>query len=84
MQRWAGLLASATSVDRVVVNPMLDPEFLALGTSLPTAWKANARFLSRILMALDPELADIPLDGRPPPACLRRPGTAQPGHVRAA
>jgi asparagine synthase (glutamine-hydrolysing) len=74
MQRWAGVLASATSSERVVINPMLDPEFLALGTRLPTRWKANARFLSRILCELDPVLADIPLDGRPAPRSYAHPG----------
>jgi asparagine synthase (glutamine-hydrolysing) len=73
MQRWAGVLASATAGERVVVNPMLDPRFLELGASLPTAWKARARFLSRILVELDPELATIPLDGRPAPSAYAHP-----------
>ena len=35
MQRWAGALASVTSWQRVVINPMLEPRFLELGDSLP-------------------------------------------------
>ncbi|MCW2759394.1 MAG: hypothetical protein JWO46_3140, partial [Nocardioidaceae bacterium] len=74
MQRWAGLLATVTCTERSVVNPMLDPRFLAIGASVPPAWKANAQFLSRILVALDPALAEIPLDGRPAPMVYARPG----------
>jgi asparagine synthase (glutamine-hydrolysing) len=73
MQRWAGTLASATSFDRVVVNPMLDHDFLQLTRGLPPHEKKNMRFLSRILLELDPELADIPLDNRPSPRTYARP-----------
>jgi asparagine synthase (glutamine-hydrolysing) len=68
MQRWAGVLSSAVSMDRRVVNPMLDDRFLAVARRLSPRDKRNARFLSRLLLALDTELASIPLDGRPAPA----------------
>ena len=68
MQRWAGVLASAVSMDRRVVNPMLDNRFLRVACGLSTQDKRNARFLSRLLLALDRDLAAIPLDGRPAPS----------------
>ncbi len=77
MQRWAGLLASARASERVVVNPMLDQDFLELGMRLPAEWKAGMQFLSRILVRLDPDLADLPLDGRPAPAVYAHPGARQ-------
>jgi asparagine synthase (glutamine-hydrolysing) len=67
MQRWAGILSSASSVDRRVVNPMLDDRFLRIARELSPKDKRNALFLSRLLLALDPDLAAIPLDGRPTP-----------------
>lgn len=73
MQRWAGALASASAAERIVMNPMLDPRFLALGLSLRTADRAGAKFLSRILCRLDPALAQIPLDGRPAPTAFAYP-----------
>jgi asparagine synthase (glutamine-hydrolysing) len=67
MQRWAGVLSSAVSMDRQVVNPMLDDRFLRIARRLSPQDKRNARFLSRLLLALDRDLAAIPLDGRPTP-----------------
>lgn len=67
MQRWAGVLSSAVSMDRRVVNPMLDDRFLRIACGLSPQDKRNARFLSRLLLALDRDLAAIPLDGRPSP-----------------
>jgi asparagine synthase (glutamine-hydrolysing) len=67
MRRWAGTLASATCLDRTVVNPMLDPRFLALVTALPPASKQGSLFLSRLSGELDPDLSAIPMDGRPAP-----------------
>lgn len=73
MQRWAGVLATATCLDRDVINPMLDSTFIEIARSLPPSAKRNMRFLSRILLELDPELADIPLDNRPSPRVYSRP-----------
>ena len=84
MQRWAGLLASTTSRERVVVNPMLDPEFIGLGTSLPTAWKADMRFLSSILLALRPRAGGHPARRATGTAGLRPAGPAQSGGLRGA
>lgn len=67
MQRWAGVTDTAVAFDREVVNPMLDRRFLDIARGLPPRAKRSSRFLSRLQVALDPELAAIPLDGRPAP-----------------
>jgi asparagine synthase (glutamine-hydrolysing) len=76
MHRWAGVLASANALERPVVNPMLQPAFLALARAVPPEQKKNARFLSQVLLALDPELGDVRMDGRPPPATYASPSLA--------
>lgn len=78
MRRWAGALASAACLERVAVNPMLDPRFQALVESLPPEQKRGARFLAQLLHELDPELAAIPMDGRPAPSAYAR---SSPGNV---
>jgi asparagine synthase (glutamine-hydrolysing) len=74
MHRWAGVTETANCFDRAVVNPMLDDRFLRLVASLTPAAKKNSRFLSRLLVELDPELAAIPLEGRPAPIVYARSG----------
>ncbi len=81
MHRWAGVLASATALERSVVNPMLDPEFLAVVRGVSPAEKKNARFLSRILVELDEDLARIPMDGRPAPIAYARAGAASQARI---
>ena len=48
-------------------------EFLAISRAVHPRDKKNAKFLSRILMELDPELARIRLDGRPAPINYAQP-----------
>ncbi len=67
MHRWAGVLASATSPERMTVNPMLDRRFVDLVRQVPASTKHNMGLLSRILLELDPGLAGIAMDHRPPP-----------------
>jgi asparagine synthase (glutamine-hydrolysing) len=67
MQRWGGITETAVCMARHVVNPMLDDRFIATVRRLRPADKHNARFLSRLLVELDADLAAIPLDGRPAP-----------------
>ena len=67
MQRWAGVTGTAVCFDRVVTNPMLDDRFIDIARSLAPRDKRNSMFLSRLQVALDEELARLPLDGRPPP-----------------
>jgi len=82
MQRWAGATDIAVSNQRIVVNPMLDAGFLDVVSCLAPSDKANARFLGRLQMALDPELGRMPLDGRPAPVSYAEP-TTWDGAVRA-
>jgi asparagine synthase (glutamine-hydrolysing) len=72
MRRWGGLTDTAVGSERSVVNPMLDPRFLAIARGMPPSLKAGSLFLARLQMALDPELGSIPLDGRPAPAAYAR------------
>jgi asparagine synthase (glutamine-hydrolysing) len=67
MQRWAGVTDTAVCFDRVISNPMLDDRFIAIARGLHPRDKRNSRFLSRLQIALDDQLARIPLDGRPAP-----------------
>ena len=73
MHRWAGVLGSATALERPVLHPMLDQRFLDIARGVAPAAKKNARFLSQILVELDAELADIALDGRPAPISYVQP-----------
>lgn len=73
MQRWAGATDTAVAYQRIVINPMLDEEFLALARRLRPEDKADARFLASLLVELDPELGTIPLEGRLPPVSYARP-----------
>jgi asparagine synthase (glutamine-hydrolysing) len=79
MQRWAGVTDTAVAYQRIVINPMLDPQFLDIAARLAPRDKAQSRFLARLQMELDPELGRIPLEGRPPPIAY-----AQPSAWRAA
>lgn len=72
--RWAGLNESVVCFDRELINPLLDHEYCRLVERVAPPDKAHARFFTRLLVALDPELASIPLDGgRPAPATLASP-----------
>ncbi|SDD56318.1 hypothetical protein [Nocardioides lianchengensis] len=83
MQRWAGATETAVCQRRAVANPMLDDRFVAAVSALSPAAKRSSRFLGRLSVALDPELADLPLDGRPPPRRYAEPGwTAVPARAR--
>lgn len=77
MRRWAGGLASTTCLERVDMNPMLDPRFVGLVTGLRPSEKVNLRFLARLLDHLDPELTALPLDGRPAPSVYLRASSLQ-------
>jgi asparagine synthase (glutamine-hydrolysing) len=73
MHRWSGVVASTTSMDRITINPMLDDRFLTIARGLHPRDKQNSLFLSRLSCALDTELSDIPLDGRPSPRIYAQP-----------
>jgi asparagine synthase (glutamine-hydrolysing) len=76
MRRWAGTLASAQPATRPTLNPMLDETFLDIARALPPGAKQGMRFLAALMCELDPQLAAIPLDGRPPPAAYLGKGRA--------
>lgn len=78
MQRWAGATDTAVSSQRVVINPMLDPEFLDIAARLSPRDKAESHFLASLQGELDADLARIPLDGRPTPAAYADPSIWQP------
>ena len=76
MARWAGLAETVASTRRQLVNPLLHPEFIEMARALSPRDKAQARFLGRLQMALDPELGRMSLDGRPAPDAFAFPGPA--------
>lgn len=74
IRRWGGLGEGAVAFRRTLVNPMLDHRFLEPVSRVSPAAKKGARFLGRLQMALDDELAAMPLDDRPSPATYGTPG----------
>lgn len=76
MPRWAGPSESAVPFDRRVTNPLLDHRFLFIARSMSPSDKKNSRFFARLQMALDDELARIPLDARPAPIAYATDGPA--------
>lgn len=73
MQRWAGVTDTAVAYQRLVLNPMLDCGFLNIASRLTPSNKARSLFLARLQMELDPELGQLPLDGRPAPVTYATP-----------
>lgn len=84
MQRWAGLGESAVCFDRALTNPMLDERFMAIARGLSPRDKQHSRFLALLQVALDDELASIPLDNRPPPRTYAEPGVVNAAKIRTA
>ncbi len=78
MQRWAGATDTAVGYQRVVVNPMLEPDFLDIASRLTPQDKAHARFLATLQVELDPELGRLPLEGRPSPVAYAQPSAWDP------
>jgi asparagine synthase (glutamine-hydrolysing) len=74
MQRWAGGTETAMCSRLEVANPMLDDRFIAIANALAPQDKQQSRFLARLQLALDEELAGLPLDGRPAPRAYAAPG----------
>ncbi|WP_426516472.1 hypothetical protein ACPPVQ_17890 [Diaminobutyricibacter sp. McL0618] len=78
MQRWAGATDTAVGYQRVVVNPMLESDFLDISARLTPQDKAHSRFLAALQLELDPELGQLPLEGRPSPAAYAHPSPWDP------
>lgn len=73
MQRWAGVTDTAVAYQRLVINPMLDHQFLTVASRLAPSSKSRSLFLARLQMELDPELGRLPLEGRPAPVAYAHP-----------
>jgi asparagine synthase (glutamine-hydrolysing) len=84
MQRWAGVTETAVCLERVVVNPMLDDRFIEIARGLSPRDKRSSMFLSRLQIALDDELARVPLDGRPAPVAYANPSIANSARQAAS
>lgn len=78
MQRWAGATDNAVGYQRIVVNPMLDHDFIRICGQLRPVDMAQSRFLAALQMELDPELGRRPLDGRPSPSTYAQPSPWYP------
>lgn len=76
MRRWAGVSTTAVALERQVLQPLLDRRFIAIVRGLSPADKSGNRFVSRLQIALDPALAEIPLEGRLAPAVYARSSAA--------
>ncbi len=75
MRRWAGAEYGAAALDRPVLAPFFHPAYLAWARHSRPHQKRNSVLFSRVLMALAPELAGLPLDhGRPSPRAVARGG----------
>lgn len=74
VQNWAGATESPVSAVRRIVNPMLDDRWVSTIRAVDPEEKAGSRFIARVQIELDADLARIPLDGRPSPAAYVAPG----------
>lgn len=81
IRRWGGLGEGAVAFRRTLVNPMLDHRFTEAIPRISPAAKQGSQFLGRLQMALDEELASLPLDDRPAPEVY---GTPSPMNVLRA
>jgi asparagine synthase (glutamine-hydrolysing) len=63
---------------------MLDDRFIAIARSLAPSDKGRSMFLSRLQLALDEELARVPLDGRPAPVAYARRSAANSARQHAS
>lgn len=84
MHRWAGAHGSVAAVNRAFVNPMFDRRFIDLVRAASPADKRNSRLLGRLMVALDGELAELPLDSGLRPAQLAAGRSARTANIRKA
>jgi asparagine synthase (glutamine-hydrolysing) len=75
VQRWAGAHDTAASVDRQLVNPLLDRRFVRLMLATSPSDRRHSALAGRLMRRLSPELAAIPFDSGLVPARLARGGT---------
>jgi asparagine synthase (glutamine-hydrolysing) len=72
LHRWAGLTMTDAAMARIVANPLLDPEILALVRTVPPESRAGSRYAVRVLDRLDPDLARVRLGSGLRPVALSR------------
>jgi asparagine synthase (glutamine-hydrolysing) len=82
-QRWSGILETAACLRRTTMSPMTDPRYLRIVTAVPPEARRGSRFLARLVTELDPELARIPMEGRPAPAVFADPGLVNRARILA-
>lgn len=73
MQGWVGNAASSSLVRRTTLMPFFDRDFVAAALALPASARSNSQAAYRLLVALDPALAAIPLDNDVVPAAVLQP-----------
>jgi len=73
MQGWVGNAASSSLVRRTTLMPFFDRDFIKAALALPASARSNSQAAYRLLAALDPVLAAIPLDNDVVPAAVLRP-----------
>ena len=62
MQSWAGAAVSNRFIGHSILWPFFDERFLAAAMAVPPAEKRGSSAAYRMLAALDPMLAEVPLD----------------------
>jgi len=75
LHRWGGATITPNCERRIVLNPLLDWEVLAIMMSLPHQRRWSSQQVVDVMWQLDPELAKMPLSSGIRPTALRRPGT---------
>ena len=73
MQRWVGADWTAAAQSRPVLAPFFHPRYITWALAAPARYKRGSRLLARVLDALDPGLAQIPVAGGEAPAVMFRP-----------
>ncbi|MCW2912018.1 MAG: hypothetical protein JWN52_86 [Actinomycetia bacterium] len=71
--RAVGAVVTSSCLEHTVLSPLLHPRFVAIAEALPPEAKRGSAFNARVLAALDPELAAIPMDTGVRPDALMAP-----------
>jgi asparagine synthase (glutamine-hydrolysing) len=72
LHRWAGLTMTDAVMARIVANPLLDPNVLALARTVPPERRVGSRYAAAVLDRLDPDLARLRLGSGLRPIALSR------------
>lgn len=70
MQAWVGIAAGNRFIDRVILWPFFDANFLNAAMKLDPLRKRDSLVAYEMLAALDPKLADMPLDSGLVPSAM--------------